>query len=77
VHNADVAGDVDWVVFDVIAGQTYWLNTSNLGALADTTITVYDVDGLTMLTTNDAEADSLAAAVSWTATNTGPAYARV
>ena len=54
-HNSHPAGDVDFVKFAALAGETYIMRTFNLGGRPDndTTLTLYDVDGTTQLAYND------------------------
>ena len=54
-HNSHPAGDVDFVKFAALAGETYTMRTSNLGGRPDndTTLTLYDVDGTMQLAYND------------------------
>ena len=56
VHTFHEEGDQDWVKFDVIAGNIYWLQTSHevtVPITIDTAIWLYDVDGRTPITYND------------------------
>ncbi len=76
-HNFDVPGDGDWIKFNVQAGQTYLLTTSNLGVSADTYLYLYGTDGQTLLASNDDYNNSLASQIQWTATQSGTYYAIV
>ncbi|MEE8392147.1 MAG: PKD domain-containing protein [Anaerolineae bacterium] len=49
----DHANDNDWFVFDVTAGRTYTITTSNLAAQANTALDLWDGNCLTKLATND------------------------
>ena len=42
-------GDNDWVKFTAVSGQTYDIQTQNLGSGTNTMIYVYDTDGQTLL----------------------------
>jgi hypothetical protein len=44
---------VDWHTFPASVGSAYDIRTSNLGATADTVVELYDVDGVTLLDSND------------------------
>lgn len=69
---------VDWFVFNGVAGVTYTLATSQLGAAADTVITVVD-DELNTLVENDdcLPGEGNASCVSFTPSVTGSYYFKV
>jgi PKD repeat protein len=52
-NDFDHANDNDWFAFDVTAGRTYTITTSNLGAQADTILELWDSDCLTQLIVDD------------------------
>jgi len=62
-HNIHGPGDEDWVKFNVVAGTTYAIETSNLGIAADTYIYLYDTDGTTLLMANDDYGGTLASRI--------------
>ncbi len=77
-HNFCPAADAaDWVRFEVVAGQTLRLTTSHLEYNCDTTLTLLDGDGTTVLAYNDDSGSSWASRIEWTAPRTGIYYARV
>ncbi len=66
----ELAGDRDWFALSAEAGQSYLLETG-LGTLYDTTLTLYDQDGTTILAFNDDGGPALASRIPWTASETG------
>lgn len=52
-HTLEPPADLDWVMFDAIAGGIYTLRTDNLLGNTDTYLTLYDTDGATLLAYND------------------------
>jgi hypothetical protein len=48
-HNCHDIGDVDWVKFYGLSGQTYTFKASNVSVICDTVIELYDSDGTTLL----------------------------
>jgi oligopeptide transport system substrate-binding protein len=54
-HSFHPVGDVDFVKFPALAGETYTMRAFNLGGRPDndTTLTLYDVNGTTPLAYND------------------------
>jgi len=52
-HNFDVAGDVDWIRLNTVAGRAYTIATTNLGAACDTVLGVYATNGPTLLLQDD------------------------
>lgn len=73
-HNFDHLGDQDWIQFAAQNGDAYALITYNLDQSADTYIYLYDVDGTTLLASNDDYASSLASRIEWIAPATGTYY---
>ena len=75
-HNFQPASDEDWVKFTAVKDALYTIFTSNLGAIADTILELYDTDGTTLLDGND---DSIAKAsrIDWTASADGTYFVRV
>ena len=71
----EVSGDTDWFAFTAIAGVSYDLRTL-LGTLSDSTLSLYDTNGLTLLAFND-DYLGLASRVIWTAPANGTYYAAV
>ena len=58
-------------------GQTYKIQTSNLGANADTYLYLYAPDGTTLLAANDDFNGTLASQIEWTAPADGTYYLQV
>ncbi len=52
-HNFHVAGDYDWVYFDVTAGNSYRMRTFNLGSCSDTVLELYDGAGVRLAYNDD------------------------
>ncbi|MCH7688623.1 MAG: S8 family serine peptidase, partial [Planctomycetes bacterium] len=71
----EIGGDVDFFSFNVVAGQTYSIETT-LGTLSDSWIDVYDENG-NWLTYNDDSGTSFASRLLWTADYTGVAHVGV
>lgn len=76
-HNFHIPGDQDWIKFAAVAGATYTINTANLGANADTTLTLYATDSTTILAQNDDFGATLASQIVWLATVNGTYYLKV
>jgi hypothetical protein len=49
LHNFHDVGDVDWVTFYGISGQTYTVKANNLSVVCDAVVEVFDSDGTTSL----------------------------
>ena len=69
-------GDQDWVTFNALSGGTYQLHTAGLGPNTDTVLDLYAGDGSTQLLHNDDIGHGRGAALSFTASDTGPYYPR-
>jgi len=76
-HNRHVSADEDWVVFRAEAGQTYVIETSRLGALADTVIYLYDAQGIELAVDDDGGEEERASRLEWTAPNGGRFFVKV
>ena len=76
-HNVCPAGNVDWLQFEVTAGQTYVLRTLNLEFAADTVLELYEPDGTTRLAQNDDYGYTNASRIVWQPTVSGVHFARV
>ncbi len=78
-HTLEPPADLDWVMFDAVAGGIYTLRTDNLLGATDTYLTLYDTDGTTLLAFNDdivTGADPRSQII-WQAPATGRYFARV
>jgi hypothetical protein len=73
-HNFDRANDKDWLKFSALQDQTYRIKTTDLGAAADTNLTLFDQDAQTILATNDDITGSQASQITWTAPANGSYY---
>lgn len=76
-HTFHTPGDLDWVRFDAVSGNTYRIRTLNLGAASDTVVTLYDSDGITVIQTDDNGGDGLASQISWTTARSGQYYVQI
>lgn len=52
-HTLEPPSDADWVAIDAVVGQRYTLRTDRLFGSTDTTLTLYDRDGVTVLAHSD------------------------
>ncbi|WP_129628510.1 M4 family metallopeptidase [Candidatus Oscillochloris fontis] len=75
-HNFHIRGDEDWVSFSASAGNTYVIETFNLGSTSDTVLELYNNAG-TRLAYNDDSSGSFASRISWVTPSSGTYYARV
>ncbi len=71
------AGDVDYFSFDAQRGFTYILATKDLGPGMDTFLTLFDVNGTTILAQDDDSGGGYASLIRWTAPAAGRYYLRV
>lgn len=69
-------GDTDWFSFFVSAGQDYEF-TTDLLTLSDTTLSLYDQDGETLLEFDDDGGPGLASRINWTASTSSTVYLKV
>ena len=79
-HNVHAPGDTDYVKFAAVGGVTYLIRTTNLSPSSenDTTLTLYDVDGTTVLAYSDEHSLEPAGAsrIDWLAPATGTYFVR-
>jgi hypothetical protein len=73
----DIAQDQDWLKLNTIAGQRYVIQTSNLASGVDTVLQVYDLDGVTILTSDDNSGGGKASRLVWQAPQTGTYFVRI
>ena len=73
----DVEEDEDWFSFVGTTDTTYVLQTSNLASGVDTYIEIYDIDGVTLLASDNDSGDGLASKLTWEAPASGIYYIRV
>jgi uncharacterized repeat protein (TIGR01451 family) len=70
--------DKDWVKFYARTGQVYTITTAYVDADVDTVLQLYDLDGKTLLLSNDDyEPDSRSSRLQWTAPQDGWYFVRV
>ena len=64
----DIVEDEDWFQFSANAGWQYSIRTYNLASGVDTIIELYDLDGITLLASDDDSGGGLASKLVWRAT---------
>ena len=72
----EVGTDVDWFRFSALAGLDYDIETT-LGSLPDTTLTLFDTDGVSQLEFDDDGGLGLASRITWTPPGSGTYYLQV
>jgi hypothetical protein len=70
-------GDQDWVSFAAAAGQTYQIETSNLGLGVDTVLDLYRPDGTTLVSSNDDHNGNASSLITFTPATAGTYFVRV
>jgi Domain of unknown function (DUF4214) len=70
-------GDVDWIKFFGVATYYYNIETTNLGARADTVISIYGSDGVTLLHKQDDRSTGQDEVLSWQAPANGIYYVKI
>ena len=73
----DVEADEDWMKFDANLGRLYDVQTMNLSSGVDTYIELYDIDGVTLLASDNDSGERLASNLTWEAPASGAYYIRV
>lgn len=77
-HNFSFAGDQDWVRLTVVANRRYVIWTTNLGASADTALTLFANDGTTQLAQDDnGGGEARASKIVWNCWSNGTVRLRV
>ena len=76
-HLFDIAQDEDWLQIETVAGRNYTLQTSKLAAGVDTVLELYNLDGSTLLASNDNDGGGLASRLEWQAPMDGTYFVRV
>jgi hypothetical protein len=76
-HNLHVGDDSDWLYFEARAGQTYVVETSELGRKVDTVIYLFDGQGNQLAFDDDGADEFLASRLWWTAREDGSLYVMV
>ena len=64
-HLFDVEADEDWMKFDANLGRLYDVQTMNLSSGVDTYIELYDIDGVTLLASDNDSGERLASNLTW------------
>lgn len=75
-HNFSDQGDQDWVKFYGIAGESYTIETFNLGENCNIVIELYDSSGGSLLTTKNTGGSSEGESLEWTCTSEGVYYVK-
>ena len=73
----DVQQDQDWFQLNAIAGWKYVIQTQNLAPGVDTVLSLYDIDGSTLLISDDNSGGGLASKLVWQAPMSGTYFIRV
>jgi murein DD-endopeptidase MepM/ murein hydrolase activator NlpD len=73
----DISEDEDWFRLDAVAGALYTLHTQSLAAGVDTMLSIYDLDGLTLLASDDNSGGGRASRLEWRAPRTGIYFVRI
>jgi len=73
----DVAQDEDWFKLATVSGKKYVIQTSSLAVGVDTVIEVYDLDGVTLLASDDNSGEGVASRLEWQALLDGTYFIRV
>lgn len=75
-HNLHLAGDVDWMRLETTAGNTYVVETFDLGEDVDTVLRLLDEEGNELFVDDNGrdEEEPRASRIRWTAHDDGPLY---
>jgi sugar lactone lactonase YvrE len=76
-HTFHAEGDVDWVKFYALSGETYEIKTENLGARCDTVLTLYGGDGTTVIKSVDDDGPGEGELLTWQCGEDGIYYIMV
>jgi hypothetical protein len=78
-HNFCAQDDTaDWASFEAMQGETYAVETSDLGIEANTALALFDTDGATLLMDDDdGGTEPLASRIQWTCPVSGTYFVRV
>lgn len=76
-HNFHVENDEDWLEFGALAGETYEICASKVGARADMRLEIYDTDGKTVLAFAEGMPDGKQILLPWRCEGSGTYYAKV
>ena len=73
----DIAEDEDWFSLEAKAGLIYLIETANLASGVNTIIELYDIDGVTLLASDDNSGDGAASRLKWIAPQDGVYFIRI
>ncbi len=73
----DISQDEDWFKFYSLAGSKNVIETVNLAAGVDTVLDLYDIDGTTLLSSNDNYGAGLGSYIEWRAPIEGTYFIRI
>jgi len=73
----DIAQDEDWFRVEAMAGRRYTVQTSNLAVGVNTVVEMYDLDGVTLLASDDNSGERLASYLEWQAPLDGTYFLRI
>jgi len=73
----DIPEDEDWFRLKAVAGGRYVVQTSNLAAGVDTVVQLYNLDGVTLLASDDNSGGGAASRLEWRALLDGTYFLRV
>lgn len=77
-HNFCASDDAtDWVTFQAAAGETYVVETANLGLESNTALTLYDAAETVLVTDDDGGAEPLSSRIEWTCPESGTYAVRI
>ncbi|MGB7532205.1 MAG: NosD domain-containing protein [Halobacteriota archaeon] len=76
-HDFHVPGDHDWMKFNATKGNSYTIETSELGDESDTYLYFYDTDGITEIDNDDDNGIGLASKIVWNCSISGTYYLMV
>jgi hypothetical protein len=77
-HNFAVAGDVDWVKFQAVAGRRYAIDVMNLGATCLIQMSLYKPDGTTLIiATGSDPSPKPGSKIAWSCSQSGIYYVSV
>lgn len=76
-HTFHTSTDADYVSFVAREGVEYRIETGSLQGKCDTSLVLYDEDGVELDFDDDGGEESLASLIVWTATSSGPHYVKI
>jgi hypothetical protein len=73
----DIVQDEDWFRLDAVSGKKYLMRTDNLAEGVDTFLQVYNIDGVTLLASDNNSGGSGASKLEWQAPQNGTYFIRI